>query len=200
MAARGGLAPEGCHGLLWCWQAVLQPAATKLSSIHLKHRLKKCDAQCHGTRVAQAAAAAASLRKHWQAIGNQPSLRTAVWNQHEPRGDSERSCLADARRELHTAQAQLLSSRQEAAEVLLPVQVHPQLLQSSRHALRGVQRFAAGHVRGPLQHLSLYGSQPGLLLQMQTLVQVYSPFAVSERCQEHHLTPPHKKKCPQSPC
>jgi len=46
-------------------------------------------------------------------------------------------CLKNAHRQLHSPHAQLLSSCQEAAKVLLPVQVHPQLFQRPCHALSG---------------------------------------------------------------
>ena len=71
-------------------------------------------------------------------------------------------------------QAQLLGSSQKAAKVLLPVQVHPELLEGPRHALRGMQRFAARHIGRASEHLALDRGQPGFLLNMAGTASVIS--------------------------
>lgn len=64
--------------------------------------------------------------------------------------------LEHAPRKLHAVQLQLLGSRNQAPEVLPPVQAHPQLLQGPCKALACMQSLAAWHVCWPSQHLALY--------------------------------------------
>ena len=63
-------------------------------------------------------------------------------------------------------QAQLRSSCEQPAHVLLPVQAQPQLLKGLPQAPAGVQRLAAGHIQWPLEDVTLYTCEPGLLLKM----------------------------------
>ena len=77
---------------------------------------------------------------------------------------SERHCnalggpsdLQDGQGKLRPVHAQLLSSPEQPAQVLLPVQAQPQLLKGLPQALAGVQRLAARHVQWPLQDIALY--------------------------------------------
>ena len=68
----------------------------------------------------------------------------------------EASHLQNRQGKLRPVHAQLLSSCEEAPNMLLPVQTQPELLEGLPQALASVQRLTARHIRWPLQDIFLY--------------------------------------------
>lgn len=62
--------------------------------------------------------------------------------------------------------AQLRSSCEQPAHVLLPVEAQPELLERLPQALAGVQRLAARDIHRPLEYFALYICEPGLVLEI----------------------------------
>ena len=82
---------------------------------------------------------------------------------------------------LRPMQAQLRSSCEQPAHVLLPVQAQPQLLEGLPQAPAGVQRLAAGHIQWPLEDVALYTCEPGLLLKMTLCYRISSLSDIGNR-------------------